>query len=119
MRLFGRNDQEMFTLFSEERPVGSTGRRYSSHVVEDYNDLDVKMAKLTAMEHEGDRIIQELVLRLNTSFYSPFLTRKNAISVCSKNFRLLWTISPVLSTGCYCIKPASLMTCVENGQCTL
>jgi len=41
------------------------------------------MAKLTAMEHEGDRIIQELVRRLNTSFILPF-DREDAFQLAQK-----------------------------------
>ena len=41
------------------------------------------MAKLTAMEHEGDRIIQELMRRLNTSFILPF-DREDAFQLVQK-----------------------------------
>lgn len=83
MRLFGRKDQELFTLFSESARMVVRGGDILLNVVEDYNDLDVKMAKLTAMEHEGDRIIQELVRRLNTSFILPF-DREDAFQLVQK-----------------------------------
>ena len=72
MRLFGRKDQELFALFRESARMVIRGGDILRTVVNDYTDLDVKMAKLTAMEHEGDRMIQELVRRLNTSFILPF-----------------------------------------------
>jgi uncharacterized protein Yka (UPF0111/DUF47 family) len=41
-------------------------------VINDYTDLDNKMARLTAMEHDGDKINRALVRKLNTSFILPF-----------------------------------------------
>jgi predicted phosphate transport protein (TIGR00153 family) len=72
LRLFGTKDEQLFMLFSESARVVVRGGDILQNVVNDYNDLDIKMAKLTAMEHEGDRIIQELIRRLNTSFILPF-----------------------------------------------
>lgn len=72
MRLFGRKDEELFLLFNESARVVVRGGTILQEVVNDYTDLDVKMAKLTTLEHEGDRIIQELVRRLNTTFILPF-----------------------------------------------
>jgi predicted phosphate transport protein (TIGR00153 family) len=72
MRLFGRKDEQLFALFKESARVVVRGGDILQEVVNDYRDLDVKMAKLTAMEHEGDLIIEDLVRRLNTSFILPF-----------------------------------------------
>ena len=83
MRLFGKKDEELFLLFSESARVVVRGGNILQNVVNDYRDLDIKMAKLTAMEHEGDRIIQELVRRLNTSFILPF-DREDAFQLVQK-----------------------------------
>ncbi|WP_054694818.1 DUF47 domain-containing protein [Syntrophomonas palmitatica] len=83
MRLFGKKDDELFLLFKETAAVVVRGGDILKNVVDDYTDLDVKMAKLTAMEHEGDRIIQELVRRLNTSFILPF-DREDAFQLVQK-----------------------------------
>jgi predicted phosphate transport protein (TIGR00153 family) len=83
MRLFGRKDQELFALFTESASMVIRGGDILRTVVHDYTDLDVKMAKLTAMEHEGDRMIQELVRRLNTSFILPF-DREDAFQLVQK-----------------------------------
>lgn len=83
MRLFGRKDEELFVLFGESARMVVRGGEILRKVVHDYTDLDVKMAKLTAMEHEGDRIIQELVRRLNTSFILPF-DREDAFQLVQK-----------------------------------
>jgi predicted phosphate transport protein (TIGR00153 family) len=83
LRLFGRKDEQLFLLFSESARVVIKGSEILKSVVEDYTELDIKMAKLTAMEHEGDRIIQELVRRLNTSFILPF-DREDAFELVQK-----------------------------------
>jgi predicted phosphate transport protein (TIGR00153 family) len=88
MRLFGRKDEQLFALFKESARVVVRGGDILQDVVNDYRDLDIKMAKLTAMEHEGDRIIQDLVRRLNTSFILPF-DREDA-------FRLVQKLSTTL-----------------------
>lgn len=88
MRLFGRKDEQLFVLFKESARVVVRGGEILQSVVDDYTELDLKMAKLTAMEHEGDRIIQELVRRLNTSFILPF-DREDA-------FRLVQKLSTTL-----------------------
>lgn len=83
MRLFGKKDEQLFLLFNESARVVVRGGEILQNVVHDYRDLDVKMAKLTAMEHEGDRIIQELMRRLNTSFILPF-DREDAFQLVQK-----------------------------------
>jgi hypothetical protein len=83
MRLLGKKDEELFLLFSESARVVVRGGKILQDVVSDYRDLDIKMAKLTAMEHEGDRIIQDLVRRLNTSFILPF-DREDAFQLVQK-----------------------------------
>lgn len=72
MPLFGKKDDQLFELLNESARVVVRGGDILRNVVNDYVDLDIKMARLTAMEHEGDRIIQDLVRRLNTSFILPF-----------------------------------------------
>ncbi len=72
MRLFGRKDEELFMLFNESARVVVRGSAILEEVVSNYTDLDIKMAKLTALEHEGDRINEDLVRHLNTSFILPF-----------------------------------------------
>jgi len=83
LRLFGKKDVELFVLFRESARVVVRGGDILLNVVNDYQDLDMKMARLTAMEHEGDRIIQELVRRLNTSFILPF-DREDAFQLVQK-----------------------------------
>lgn len=83
MPLFGKKDEELFLLFNESARVVVQGGDILENVISDYSDLDVKMAKLTAMEHEGDRIIQELIRRLHTTFILPF-DREDAFQLVQK-----------------------------------
>lgn len=80
MRLFGRKDKELFLLLNESARVVVRGGEILQEVVHDYRDLELKLAKLTALEHEGDRIIEELVRRLNNSFILPF-DREDALGL--------------------------------------
>ncbi|HWP97037.1 MAG TPA: DUF47 family protein [Syntrophomonadaceae bacterium] len=81
--MFGHKDKELFLLLSESARVVVRGGEILQDVVSDYNELDIKMAKLTAMEHEGDRIIEDLVRRLNTTFILPF-DREDAFQLVQK-----------------------------------
>lgn len=83
LRLFGTKDEHLFSLFSESARMVVRGGDILQDVVNDYTELDIKMAKLTAMEHEGDLIIQELMRRLNTSFILPF-DREDAFQMVQK-----------------------------------
>lgn len=83
MGLFGRKDENLFLLFSKSARVVVQGGDILNDIVNDYQDLDNKMAKLTTLEHEGDRIIQELVRKLNTSFILPF-DREDALKLVQK-----------------------------------
>jgi len=80
MGLFGKKDENLFILFADSARMVVKGGEILNDVVNDYRDLDKKMAKLTAMEHEGDRINQTLVRRLNTSFILPF-DREDALKL--------------------------------------
>lgn len=81
--MFGTKDEQLFNLFSESARMVVRGGDILQDVVNDYTELDIKMAKLTAMEHEGDLLIQELMRRLNTSFILPF-DREDAFQLVQK-----------------------------------
>lgn len=80
MALFGNKDENLFFLFAESASVVVKGGDILNEVVNDYENLDEKMALLTALENEGDRIIETLVRKLNTSFILPF-DREDALKL--------------------------------------
>src|SRR5665647_575928 len=88
MGLFGKKDENLFLLFADSARMVVTAGEILNDVVNDYHNLDKKMARLTTMEHEGDRITQALVRKLNTSFILPF-DREDAL-------RLVQTLSTTL-----------------------
>ncbi|PKM76381.1 MAG: DUF47 domain-containing protein [Firmicutes bacterium HGW-Firmicutes-15] len=88
MGLFGKKDEDLFLLFADSARMVIRAGDILYDVVNDYRDLDNKMARLTAMEHEGDRITQALVRKLHTSFILPF-DREDAL-------RLVQTLSTTL-----------------------
>lgn len=83
MALFGRKDENLFHLFTESSRVVVRGGDILNDVINDYRDLDLKMAKLLELENEGDRIIEQLLNRLNTSFILPF-DREDAFQMVQK-----------------------------------
>ncbi|NLJ72410.1 MAG: DUF47 family protein [Syntrophomonadaceae bacterium] len=83
MRLFGRRDNELFKLFAKSADMVVQGGEILQEVINDYNNLDEKMARLTIMEHDGDIIINNLVKKLNTSFILPF-DREDAFQLVQK-----------------------------------
>jgi hypothetical protein len=80
MALFGNKDENLFFLFAESARVVVRGGDILNTVIDDYSDLDTKMAQLTALENEGDRIIETLVRKLHTSFILPF-DREDALKL--------------------------------------
>jgi len=80
MGLFGKKDEDLFLLFEDSARMVVTAGEILNDVVNDYHELDKKMARLMAMEHEGDRITQALVRKLNTSFILPF-DREDALKL--------------------------------------
>lgn len=83
MRLFGRKDEHLFRLFRETARYVVRGGEILKSVVYDYTGLDTKLAELSCLEHEADRIIQELIVKLNTSFILPF-DREDAFQLVQK-----------------------------------
>ena len=83
MRLFGRRDEHLFRLFQETARYVVRGGEILKSVVYDYTGLDAKLAELSCLEHEADRIIQELIVKLNTSFILPF-DREDAFQLVQK-----------------------------------
>lgn len=83
MALFGKKDDKLFELFNETARVVVMSGDVLCKLVVDYTDLDKKLADLTEMEHEGDRIMEQLVEKLNSSFVLPF-DREDAFQLVQK-----------------------------------
>ncbi|MDD4775606.1 MAG: DUF47 family protein [Syntrophomonas sp.] len=99
MALFGNKDENLFFLFNESARVVVAGGDILNDVVENYNNLDAKMASLTALENEGDRIIETLVRKLHTSFILPF-DREDALQLVQKLASTLDYITGIIDILC-------------------
>ncbi len=93
--LFGRKDDELFIQFCESARVVVRGGEILKELIYDQQHLDIKMAKLSAMEHEGDRIIQDLIRRLNMNFILPF-DREDAYQLAQKLAKTLDYITGIV-----------------------
>jgi predicted phosphate transport protein (TIGR00153 family) len=71
LRLFPR-EEAYFDLFEAAATNAVDSARVLREMVEDFTDPKAKAAELVDLEHKGDRVIQEVVTRLNSSFVTPF-----------------------------------------------
>lgn len=99
MALFGNKDEDLFFLFSESARVVLDGGDILIDVVENYDNLDKKMSAMTALENEGDRIIETLVRKLHTSFILPF-DREDALQLVQKLASTLDYITGIIDILC-------------------
>ncbi|NLN87238.1 MAG: DUF47 family protein [Syntrophomonadaceae bacterium] len=99
MALFGNKDENLFFLFSESARVVLNGGDILNDVVENYENLDSKMAAMTTLENEGDRIIETLVRKLHTSFILPF-DREDALQLVQKLANTLDYITGIIDIMC-------------------
>lgn len=83
MWLFGRKDYKLFDLFGASANVVVRAGDIVKNVVEHYDNLDEQMNQLTALEDEGDQIIEALMQKLNQSFILPF-DREDAYALVQK-----------------------------------
>ncbi len=83
MWLFGRKDYKLFDLFGASANVVVRAGTIVQDVVKNYDNLDERMNQLTALEDEGDQIIEDLMQKLNQSFILPF-DREDAYALVQK-----------------------------------
>ncbi|NLK51913.1 MAG: DUF47 domain-containing protein [Syntrophomonadaceae bacterium] len=83
MWLFGSKDYKLFDLFGASANVVVRAGALIKNLVEDYDNLDERMKQLTALEDEGDQIIEALFQKLNQSFILPF-DREDAYALVQK-----------------------------------
>jgi predicted phosphate transport protein (TIGR00153 family) len=71
LRLFPREDA-YFDLFESSAGYVLDSARVLREMVDDFGHAEAKAAELVDLEHKGDRVIQEVVTKLNSSFVTPF-----------------------------------------------
>jgi len=65
-------ETKFFELFAELSTSLTAGARHLRAILEDPHDLEERVKKMQAIEHEGDRATHAIIAKLNTSFITPF-----------------------------------------------
>lgn len=76
-------DQRFFELFEKMTATIVEAARYLESVIEDLEDLEVRLVRLKELEHEGDVITHDTANRLNKTFLTP-LDREDLFALTSQ-----------------------------------
>lgn len=71
IRLMPR-DEKFFDLFVTDAENLCSATRELTALLQEYDDLEARIARIQAIEHRGDEIGDELVERLDRAFITPF-----------------------------------------------
>ena len=63
--------EEFFDLFQESTRNLRETTELLKDLIEDYQDVDLKVRRIRDREHEGDEVTHAIIRRLNTSFITP------------------------------------------------
>jgi len=66
------NDEGFFPLFNDAAANLATCARYLRDLLDDFSDIDRKVAAVDACERKGDDLTHAIVVRVNKSFVVPF-----------------------------------------------
>ena len=76
-------DQKFFDLFEKMTTTIVEAAKYLETIIEDLQDLDVRLVRLKELEHEGDVLTHETANRLNKTFLTP-LDREDLYALTSQ-----------------------------------
>jgi predicted phosphate transport protein (TIGR00153 family) len=76
-------DQKFFDLFEKMTATIVEAANYLETIIEDLEDLEVRLVRLKELEHEGDVITHDAVNRLNKTFLTP-LDREDLYALTSQ-----------------------------------
>ena len=71
VRLIPR-ETKFFDLFADVAANVTDGARLLTAILEDFNNLEVRVDKLKAIEHRGDDLTHSILTKLNQTFITPF-----------------------------------------------
>jgi predicted phosphate transport protein (TIGR00153 family) len=71
LRIFPR-EETFFDLFDAAADSVAAAALLLRDMVDDFVDPEMKAKRLTEQEHEGDRVTHAILLRLNSTFVTPF-----------------------------------------------
>ena len=64
--------EKFFHLFKDSATNGVRTARLLKELVDDCNDVDDKMLRITEAEHTGDRLTREIKTQIHRTFVTPF-----------------------------------------------
>jgi len=65
-------DEKFFELFIKDGQIIVTAARKLEELVTKYDRLDERLTEIQALEKQGDRVDEEIAVRLERSFITPF-----------------------------------------------
>ena len=65
-------ERSFFTMFTEVTANIREGARALVNLFADYRDIESRAAHIKDLEHRGDQLTHELMMRLNQTFITPF-----------------------------------------------
>jgi len=71
VRLIPR-DIKFFQMFAEVSDNLNQGARLLHQILDDYQDLEVRVRQLKDIEHRGDEMTHNILTKLNQTFITPF-----------------------------------------------
>ena len=95
MKLFPK-EEKFYDMFEKSSGNVLEGAILLMELLNNYTDVEAKSKKIKDIEHEGDKITHETVLKLNNSFITPF-DREDIYALISKMDDVLDYIEAVSS----------------------
>jgi len=71
VRLIPR-DEKFFDLFNEQAANIHEAAKILVHLFEDFTQVELKVNEIKSIEHRGDQITHDLMMKLNKTFITPF-----------------------------------------------
>ena len=65
-------EQKFFDLFEESARNMVKAARSLKEMIDNWEDVGARVAEITALEHEGDRITHQIMEQLHRTFVTPF-----------------------------------------------
>ena len=65
-------DMKFYELFQEQASNIHNAAQMLANLCENYQDVEKKVAEIKFIEHKGDQLTHELMMKLNQTFITPF-----------------------------------------------
>ncbi len=65
-------EMKFFDLFADVTSNITDGARLLTSILEDFDNIEVRVKELREIEHKGDELIRSIMTKLNQTFITPF-----------------------------------------------